>query len=182
MNNKDAVEAPDSQQQSLTPEELLQAIQQLASRAPVVDPVVDSSQRQRRKLVLVDQELVRASMSAMHATAEVQAALGRTDADVTADSTAAMTWSVAIDAARKFVASLDETNGRRLQAVGLTSLQTYYICRQLAKSSKHSQTLAPHIAEMKRVIARGRRKQQQPPQQPVPAPQVPEPASQQHIQ
>jgi septal ring factor EnvC (AmiA/AmiB activator) len=168
MSEKTAVENP---QQSLTPEELIAAVQELVSRAPVVDPVADQSPNERRRLALIDQELVKASLSAMHATPEVQAALGRSDADIVAESNTAVTWSVAIAAARRFVDTLAQANEYRFERVGLTSKQTYYICRQLAKDHKHAQALAPHIAEMKRIIARGRRKQHPTPQTPAPAPQ-----------
>lgn len=175
VGNK-AVENP----QSLTPEELLQVVQDLASRAPIVDPPAETnSSGMRRKLAAIDPELVTASLSALHATEEIQAALGRSDADVTADSTEAMTWSVAIDAVRKLVDGLAEANGYRVERVGLTALQTYYICKQLAKARKHGKALAPHIAEMKRIIARGRKRKTTPATpEPDPSP-APTPAPQQ---
>lgn len=169
MSTKTAVES--SPQQSLTPEALIAAIQELASQAPVVDPVADQSSHERRRLATLDPELVKASLAAMHSSREVQAALGRNDADITAESNAAMMWSVAIATARRFVDDLAQANEYRLERVGLTSKQTYYICRQLAKDHRHAQALAPHISEMKRIIGRKRRKPQPTPQSPAPAPQ-----------
>jgi hypothetical protein len=168
--------------QVLTPEELLSVVRDLASRAPVVAPAAVTSDIQRAKIARLNQDLVDASISAMSSTAEVQAALGRSDADVRDEDNESLSWAISIDAAKSLINDLAATNGRRRERVGLAALQTYLISKSLAKNAKHASTLAPHVATMKRILARTRGKKR-PPQVPAPAPSpVPAPAPQQQVQ
>ena len=103
----------------------------------------------------------------MSSTAEVQAALGRSDADVREEDDESLSWVISIDAAKSFISGLAATNSRRRERVGLAALQTYAIRKSLAKNAKHASTLAPHVATMKRILARTRSKKHTP-QVPVP--------------
>ena len=46
----------------------------------------------------------------------------------------------------------------RRQRTGLAALQTYQICRQLARDERHAARLAPHLDEMKKLNRFGRRR------------------------
>jgi hypothetical protein len=144
----------------------VQIVRDLLPRLPQVAPVAVSALKNRSRFARVDARFVEASSAAVAATTAVQLALGRTDADVRQAAADAAEWSIAIDAVRQLFAELAEANRRRRQLVGLTALQTYAICSQLARETQHAEALAPHVAAMKRLKPRTARRTKQPsPQQ-----------------
>jgi hypothetical protein len=167
--SKDNTEVANTQ--VLTPQELTQVVRDLATRAPVVAPVTVTSDQQRRRLTTLDPRFVEASVSAVASTAQVQAALGRTDDDVRTEDASAFEWATAIDAVGHLYRQLLDANGRRRQRIGLTALQTYQICTSLARDAVHALVLKPHVDAMRRLHARRRRQQPVPVPSPSPAPQ-----------
>jgi hypothetical protein len=154
----------------LTPDELRSIVRDIAARAPVIPQAAVASDVQRRRLARLSQEMVEASVSALSSTVEVQAALGRSYDDVRDEDMASLEWMIALDAMRNCLGELSAANERRREHVGLTALQTYDICRSLAKHTKHVATLEPYVATMRRIMARIRGKKTRVSQTPAPEP------------
>jgi hypothetical protein len=169
MTEEKAVEAG-STQGGLTPEEVIQIVRDMALRAPAVEPAVTASRTTRVKLARVEQELIDASLAAINALPEVQSALGRSDVDVRTEDADSVNWAVAIQTAQQFVDALGVSNGYRRQRVGLTAMQTYQICKSLAREPRHAEAVGPHLATIKRVVAKFRTKRQRMPETPAPQP------------
>lgn len=140
-----------------TPEQLVAQLR--AIREQIVIPAqVAAPASLRRRLVHVHPDFVNASINAAGVSDTVQSALGRTDEEL----------RQAIDLTARMTAVLDELHAvekvvveaivSQRQRTGLAALQTYQICRQLARDERHVARLAPHIAEMKRLNRFGRRR------------------------
>lgn len=153
----------------LTPDEFVRELRALAARLPVPTPAA-TPVAQRRRLSHVSAHFVEASVNAIGASDFVQQALGQTDEDVRADIDDIARWSAGNDELRKMLAAGIEANTIRRQRVGLTALQTYQICQQLARDERHA-SLRTHIDTMRRLnkFVRTRRK-------PAPRPSEPEAA------
>jgi len=65
-------------------------------------------------------------------------------------------WTAAIDELRALLKGLVGTNLQRRHSVGLASLQSYSITRQLVRHADHAD-LQPHLEEMKRNSRRSRK-------------------------
>jgi hypothetical protein len=154
----------------LSPEEVVQQLRTLRTQLPLVDPG-SLPVSPRRRLANVDPLFTAASINAAGAAEAVQSALGRSDEDLRQENDAAVRWSAVEDELRTLLANVTEMNTLRRQRVGLTALQTYSICQQLARDNAHASRLDPHIAEMRRLnkFGRGRKTKLQPPN-PAPAP------------
>jgi hypothetical protein len=153
--------------QAATPDELVQMIGSALARLPEVPPVTVASPRQAERLERLNQRAIDASLTAVGSTPAVQLALGRTKAEIMQEAADAVDWDAAIDLVGKLHVQLMTANRRRRQLVGLTALQTYGICTQLARESAHADSVAPHVDAMKRAL----KKHKAPQQQPAPAPQ-----------
>jgi hypothetical protein len=156
----------------LTPEEVVQQLRTLRTQMPLVDPASVPVSK-RRRLANVNPLFTAASINAAGAAEAVQSALGRSPEDLRQENDATVRWSAVEDELRTLLANVTEMNTLRRQRVGLTALQTYSICQQLARDNAHASRLAPHIAEMRRLnkFGRGRKAKLQPPTPaPTPAP------------
>jgi hypothetical protein len=138
--------------QVFTPDDLVNVISGVIARLPEVPQVAALSNTNADRLGRVDQRVIEASLSAVASSPAVQSALGRNKADVMQQSTDAVDWNVAIDAAAKMYTMLVQANRRRRQLVGLTALQTYGICKQLVREAAHEEALTPHVDAMKRAM------------------------------
>jgi hypothetical protein len=139
----------------LTPEEFVLELRALRARIPQPDPAsVPAAIRGR--LAHVDPRFVLASINAVGTSTEIQACLGRTDEDLRAEIEVANRWNAAAEEGRTLVKELMAANVVHRQRVGLAALQTYQVCRQLARDGRHTTALSTHIAEMKRLNKFGR--------------------------
>ena len=143
----------------LSPEEFVLQLRALRARIPQPEPATAPLAIIHR-LAHVDPNFVQASINAAGTTAEVQVVLGRTDADLREEMEVSNRWTAVTDEGRALLKELVTTNTIRRQRVGLAALQTYQVCRQLARDERHATRLAAHIAEMKRLnkFGRSRRK------------------------
>ncbi len=154
----------------LTPEEFVAELRALRARIPQPDPAAVPA-AMRGRLAHVDPNFVQASINAAGTSEEVQAVLGRTDEDLRAEVDTTNRWSAVADEGRAFVKEILAANTVRRQRVGLAALQTYQVCRQLARDDRHATRLGAHIAEMKRLNRFGRvRRKAEPEPQPVKQP------------
>lgn len=153
----------------LSPDEIVRALRTLRER--MVEPEEMSiTPSQKSRLAHVDANFVQAAVNATGVSDVAQRALGRTDKELRKDIDVAARWSAVADELRAMLKLAVALNTVRRQKIGLAALQTYQICRQLARDPRNSQ-LDAHIEEMKRLnkFGRTRRKAQpaaiQPPKQ-----------------
>jgi hypothetical protein len=158
----------------LSPEEVVQQLRDLRARIPMPAGLPEVSVDRRRRLSNVAPQFIDAAINAAGVSSEVESLLGRTSSELRDDDHTAGRWTAAIDETRAMLQILVDANTVRRQRVGLAALQTYHVCRQLARDDAQAARLSTHIAEMKRLnkFGRSRRKAPQPDTQP-PAPQQP---------
>ena len=152
----------------LTPEEFVRELRALAARLPMPAPAA-TPVGQRRRLSHVNAVFVEASVNAIGASDGVSKALGRTDDDVRQEVDLISRWSAGNDELRKMLLAGMEANTIRRQRVGLTALQTFQICQQLARDESNA-SLRSHIDAMKRLnkFSRSRRRSASRPPEPEP--------------
>jgi hypothetical protein len=152
-----------SPQAPLTPEEFVRELRALRARIPQPDPAAAPAAL-RSRLAHVSPNFVQASINAAGATPEIQTVIGRTDEELRAEVEAMNRWNTVADESRALVKELLTANMVRRQRIGLAALQTYQVCRQLARDDRNATRLAAHIAEMKRMnrFGRTRRKPAEP--------------------
>ena len=99
--------------------------------------------------------------------------LGRTDEEMRLETEASNRWTAVADESRTLLKEILAANTIRRQRIGLAALQTYAICRQLARDDRHATRLAAPLAEMKRLnkFGRARRKPAEPGPEPPPVKQ-----------
>jgi len=154
----------------LSPEAVVQQLRTLRSQVPLETP--PNAKPKPRRLGNVNPQFTTAAINAVGAVDVVQTALGRNDEDLRQENDSALRWTAVEDELRTLLNNVSQTNLLRRQRIGLAALQTYSICRQLARDPVHAPRLAAHIAEMRKTNKFGRRtkKAAQPsePGQPVP--------------
>ena len=160
---------PSPAQAMLSPEEVVQHLRALREQIPLPEPLPNVPASRRRRLAHVDPQFVVAAINASGASPTVQTALGRTDEELRQETGDSQRWTAAIDEVRALLQSVIDANTVRRQRIGLAALQTYQICRQLARDNGHATRLETHIAEMRKLNKFGRaRRKAQPPDQPQP--------------
>jgi hypothetical protein len=150
---------------SVSPDEIVSELRAIRERiAALKEPVVASSPKSR--LAHVDANFVQASVNAVGVSDVAQLALGRTDEELRQDIDAAVRWSAVTDELRALLQAAAAVHTARRQRIGLAALQTYRICRELARDPKNAH-LTAHIAEMRRLnqFGKARRKATPPPPQ-----------------
>jgi hypothetical protein len=167
----DPTPAPDPTTTMLSPDEAVQMLRAIHTRIPLPDasrlPHVKFSSGN------VDPQFVTASINAIGAVDAVQSAVGRTDEDVRQEVETAARWTAFTDELRTMLAAATLADHVRRQSVNLAALQTYNICRQLARDITRAPQVVAHVHEMKRLNKLGRRSKastgsQQPEPTPVP--------------
>jgi hypothetical protein len=68
------------------------------------------------------------------------------------------------------LAAAVQADGVRRKSVNLAALQTYNICKQLARDRTHAPQVTAHLQEMKRLNKLGRKKTSSPTPTPEPTP------------
>jgi hypothetical protein len=156
--------------QMLTPEEVVAQLRGIISSIPDYVPVPKATARARRAASHVRPQFVDSAMSAIDASASVRDALGVTTEQMRADVDQASRWSAVADVLREMLGAIDAAVLTRKYRVGLTSLTTYSISRELVRHPDQA-ILLPHLDNMKRTNRYGRHRKQATP--PTPAPQAP---------
>ena len=161
---------PSPAPEMLSPAQFVEELRALRARVPLPDALPDMPAVRRRRLAHVNEKFVVAAINATGVSPAVQTSLGRTDEDLRQESEASDRWTAAIDEVRALLQVLSDANLLRRQRIGLAALQTYQICRQLARDDAHAARLSAHIDEMKRLnkFGRSRRKAPQPDSKPTP--------------
>lgn len=135
---------------SATPDEAVQILRALQAR---IQPP-DSSRVAHIKsatLASVDPHFITASINAIGAIDAVQTAIGRTGEDVRQEAETAARWTAFTDELRTMLAASVGADRIRRQTLGLMSLQTYNICKQLNRDKTRVPLVGAHLLEMKRL-------------------------------
>jgi hypothetical protein len=158
--------------QPLTAEELVETLRALRQRIPefVQLPIPDA--KSARTLANLDPQFKQAAFNAVGASDIVAKAVGLTADELRQISEDAEHWSAAADELRAMLQGVITAILTRRRRLGLASLQTYNITRQLVRHEDHSDLL-PHLHEMKRLNRFGRRRRKASTPAPEPQPQPP---------
>lgn len=144
----------------LTPEEAIVQFRALMARVPF--PQAPPAHRPfRRRLSHVDPKFVDATINAVGAAPEAQAALGASDQELRAEVQFVAHWSAFIDEMTAGLRTVLAANDIRRQRLGLKSLQAYRICEQLARD-EGNEKLTSFVREMKRMKKFGRVRRRRP--------------------
>ena len=172
----DPTTAPDPTTTMLAPDEAVQMLRAIQARIPLPD----ASRIPHTKFNLggVDPQFVTASVNAIGAVDAIQTAVGRNGEDARQEVETAARWTAFTDELRTMLAAALQADGVRRQSVNLAALQTYNICKQLARDKTRAPQVTAHLQEMKRLNKLGRRAKSstgspQPQPQPGPTPQSP---------
>ncbi len=144
----------------LTPEEAIRQFRALMERVPF--PQAPPAHRPfRRRLAHVDPKFVDASINAVGASPEAQAALNRSDEELRAEVDFIARWSAFGDEMTGGLRTVLAANDIRRQRLGLIALQGYRICEQLARD-EGNEKLMSFVREMKRMKKFGRVRRRRP--------------------
>ena len=159
--------------QPITPDELVDTLRALRDRIPdyVQLPIPDA--KSVRAVASLSPEFKLAAINAVGASPLVTEAIGLSAEELRQLHEEAGRWSAVADELRAILQGVVASILTRRHRVGLASLQTYSITRQLVRHDDHSDLL-PHLQEMKRVnrLGRHRRKTATPLPAPQPTPTV----------
>jgi hypothetical protein len=158
----------------LAPDEAVQMLRAIQARIPLPD--ASRIPHARPSLGGVDPQFVTASVNAIGAVDAIQTAVGRNGEDARQEVETAARWTAFTDELRTMLAAAVQADGVRRQSVNLAALQTYNICKQLARDKTRAPQVTAHLQEMKRLNRLGRRAKSStgsPQPQPGPTPESP---------
>ena len=174
MNNVTPPTTGDPTTTMLAPDEAVQMLRAIRARIPLPD--ASRMPHVKFNITGVDPQFVTASINAIGAVDAVQAAVGRSDEDVRQEVETAARWTAFTDEIRTMLAAATQADHVRRQSVNLAALQTYNICKQLARDRTRAPQVGAHLQEMKRLNKLGRTKSSTT-TQPEPTPAPPSPAT-----
>jgi hypothetical protein len=153
----------------LTPEEIVEQLRILRQHIPDFGPLAIPERAAMRPAAGVHDELVQNAADTIGASPHLENAVAISADGLRNERTDVSRWKAVeseLEAMHKGVASANL--GRRYR-IGLKSLQTYSIARQLVREPEHAH-LRPHVDAMRRTILRSKRRQ---PAEPAAAPATP---------
>jgi len=156
--------------EEMTADDFFRVLRTLRERLP--EPQALDPRLTMGRLAHVDVNFVHASVNAVSASEGVQKALGRTPENLRGEVNDSVNWNAVADELRAMLKAVTSANTVRKRRIGLTAMQTFQICQQLARDPANA-TLASHIQEMKRLNRFGRkraRKTEPTPPEPVKTP------------
>jgi hypothetical protein len=145
---------PDTPPVALSPEEVVQLLRNLRQQLPLPGAELAKVSRKRR-IAHVDAKFIETAVATLGAYAGVQTLLGRTDQDIRQEIDEASRWNAVADELRALLEGVVGAVTLRRQRIGLTVLQTYQICQQVARE-QNSEDLNARIREMRRLNKFGR--------------------------
>ena len=133
----------------ITPDEAVQILRALQAR---IQPPDDSRVATKSFVMAgVDPHFITASINAIGAVDAVQTAVGRSAEDVRQEAETAARWTAVTDELRTMLAAATTADRTRRLNLGLVSLQTYSICKQLDRDKTRSPQVRAHLLEMRRL-------------------------------
>ena len=141
---------------AMEPEALIEQLRDMRQFIPDYTQLRTSQARLIRSAAFVDPRFVQAAIGAISACHCLRGALDHTAADLNDAVAEATRWAVLEEELRAMLQGVVAANLVRRARVGMATLQTYSISRQLIRQEGHSDLL-PHVAAMKRLNRFGRR-------------------------
>jgi hypothetical protein len=154
------------------PEVLVEQLRGMRQFIPDYTQLRVSDARVIRASAFVDPRFVEAAITAISACHCLRGALDQTAAGLNGEVADAARWAVVEEELRAMLQGVVAANLVRRHRVGLATLQTYSISRQLVRQEGHTDLL-PHVAAMKRLNRFGRRGKS-----PGDEPEAPQPVTQ----
>ncbi|HYK04394.1 MAG TPA: hypothetical protein VE974_21770 [Thermoanaerobaculia bacterium] len=154
---------------ALTPEQIVEQLRILRQHIPDFAPLAIPESKVLRPAAAVHDELVQNAADTIGASPHIANAVGMSADGLRNERTEVGRWKAVeseLEAMHKGVASANL--GRRYR-IGLKSLQTYSIARQLVREPEHAD-LRPHVDAMRRTVLRNKRRK---PAEPAAAPSTP---------
>ncbi len=158
--------------QPMTPEEFVEALRNLRQRVHEYVQLRPAEAKASRAVANLHSQFKEAAINAVGASPIVTSAVGMTADELHRINDEAERWTAAIDELKAFTKGITGTNLKRRHAVGLASLQSYSITRQLVRHIDHAD-LMPHLDEMKRSSRFGRRRAKTTTPAPTTTPETP---------
>jgi hypothetical protein len=169
-NPKPAVVAADGTV-PFTPEQIVEQLRMLRQHVPDFGPLTVPDARSLRRTAHVNAELVQAAINTLGASKFISSAIGNNADEVLAERVDVGRWSAVEDELRAILQGVSAANLSRRHRIGLITLQTYSISRQLVRNKRNADLL-PHVDGMRRVNTFGRRRRSTPAVDPAVAPPV----------
>ena len=160
-----AVEEPPA----VEPEALIEQLRSMRQHIPDYTQLRIPEARSIRTAAFVDPRFVQAAISAIGACHSLRAALDRTPTDLNREVAEAARWADLEEELKAMLQGVVAANLLRRHRVGMATLQTYSISRQLVRQEGHDDLL-PHVAAMKQLNRFGRRRKSPGAGSTVPAP------------
>jgi hypothetical protein len=163
---------PAGEPAAVDPEALVEQLRSMRQFIPDYTQLRIPEARSIRVAAFVDPRFVLAAISAISACHSLRGALDQTSADLNHEVAEAARWAALEEELRAMLQGVAAANLVRRHRVGMATLQTYSISRQLVRQEGHNDLL-PHVAEMKRLNRFGRRGKS-PREEPAPLPPITE--------
>lgn len=154
-------------QEPLTPEQIVEHLRMLRQHVPDFGPLSVPNAAALRQTAHVDADFTQEAINTIGASPPVADALRRKPETVAAERDDVSRWSAVEAELRAMLEGVAAANLSRRHRVGLTTLQTYSIARQLARRPDNADLL-PHVAAMRRCNKFGRRRRVAQPVAPAP--------------
>ena len=148
---------PQTPTPAVNPEDVVAQLRAIRQTIPDYGQVPLATRKTMRSAAAVSVHFVNASINTVGASSLVQTAVGRTPEDLLQESNDIARWSAVEDELHAMLKGVAATNLVRRHRLGLTSLQTYGITRQLARKPENADLL-PHLSIMQSLNRLGRRK------------------------
>jgi hypothetical protein len=168
---------PAAATEAVAPEAIIEQLRAVRQQIPEYQQLGFSGERALRRAAHVDAEFAHAAINTVGASGTMQAAVGRTSEDLRREKDEITRWSAVEDELRAMLKGVATANLVRRHRLGLTTLQTYNISRQLVRNPDHAELL-PHVDGMKRMKKFARRRGKAPVEPPTVPPTVQPPTVQ----
>lgn len=141
---------------AVEPEALVEQLRNMRQFIPDYTQLRTADAQAIRSAAFVDPRFVQAAINAISACHCLRGALEHTPDDLNREVTDAARWDAVESELRAMLQGVIAANLVRRHRIGMATLQTYSISRQLVRQEGHSDLL-PHVAAMKRLNRFGRR-------------------------
>jgi hypothetical protein len=153
---------------ALTPEQIVEQLRILRQHIPDFAPLAIPESAALRPAAAVHDELVQNAADTIGASPHVANAVGMSADGLRIERTDVSRWKAVESELQAMHHGVASANLGRRYRIGLKTLQTYSIARQLVREPEHAH-LRPHVDAMRRTILRKRRQ----PAVPAAAPATP---------
>lgn len=150
-----------------TPEQIVEQLRMLRQHIPDFGPLSTPEGRALSRVAHVGDDMVLAATNTVGASPFVAGAVGQEAEALRTERVEIGRWRAVEDELRTMYKGVVSANLSRRHRLGLTSLQTYFIARQLVRQREHA-NLLPHVDEMRRANKFGRKRRTQPAEVQIP--------------